>query len=174
VAGRRLVIAAVLLCGSFASLPASAATVDAPGPTAVCHFEVHEIADPGFWAMRSNEGEWSAEPGPIRCLGVIGGRQLTPEPGTVSWRGNYESTCASGGGSGSWEVSVPTVDGRTMNLRGRFTAGWVGVAWKGRGHLGDHRVEVMGESRSEPGYLEEDCFNVAFQHFASTGRMLVS
>lgn len=178
---RTLRIASLFLAAIWAVLgpPTPARAAEAPG---VCHFEIRNTAEPGWWAGRSTEGTVTSAGGTIVCTGMLDGRRVATEAGTFGWRLRYGSegsgplsggSCIHGRATGTWEAAVPLADGSTVLLAGPVATEWFGVAFTYRGHLGRHPVEGVGEARSDPDHLNEDCLSNAFQHYIDTGQFRV-
>jgi hypothetical protein len=98
-------------------------------------------------------------------MGTLDGKQLAGKPGPFTWLYSYDSsdvpaggnTCALAGGHGSWQVSLPTTDGTSMDLAGPFT--WIGTLHReSHGPFGNHPVEMLYVTAYPgPGHATQDC-----------------
>jgi hypothetical protein len=141
----------------------------------LCTFEVHDTSSPG-WMMTPSRGTGHST-GILTCIGVVNGRQLADKPGQLSWRYSYGSadvpfggnTCALNGGSGTWEATLPTVQGPAMTLTGRWW--WEGNVSGGvHGFLDGRPVEMVYEAFPEPEHLDEDCTMKPVSHLHIIGQ----
>ena len=155
---------------------------EAAQPSAVCHIEVHNTADPGLWATEPTEGTITSRAGTIVCLGALDGQQLSPDPGTFALRWSYGgegsglggSNCISGRVTGSWDVTLPMADGTTMALTGPTTSEWAGTVFRVGGQFGRHAVDGIGQVRLDPDHLDEDCVTKPVRHWIDTVQVAVS
>jgi hypothetical protein len=153
---------------------------------AVCHFEVHDTEDPGLWAVEPTQGTITSTRGTIICTGVIEGRQVSAEAGTLSWRLRYggegpldAANCLYGRAAGSWEASLPMADGTTLRLTGPVEIVYAGVNFAVSGQLGTRAVQGIGETTSDPDrdpVVEPDvsCVTTPFRYSIEIGQVVVS
>ncbi len=171
--GRAVVLT---LLGPLAFGPAGRAWgIPFPGsaPPAVCSFELHDTATPG-WTMTPSHGTAVAA-GTMSCTGVVNGARLTGEPGPFRTRYLYDSaqvpggnTCALAGGNGTWAVELPA-DRGPLRLAGTFT--WEGtLAGTMTGDLGRLPVTLGYEAHPEPDHADEECVTKAASHFGLLGQ----
>jgi hypothetical protein len=185
-ASSRSLVSAVFFSIMAWSIVAAPPAADAADTPAICHFELHDTADPGFWTAEPTQGTLTSTAGAIICTGIVGGRPVLAEPGTLSWRMSYggdgvldESNCVYGRAAGSWDASLPMADGTSMSLTGPVEIVWNAVvAWTVGGRLGQHAVQGIGESTSDP---ERDplvepnvsCFTTPSLYSIERGQMII-
>lgn len=157
------------------SLPSAARAGEVGRAPALCSFDVHDTASPG-WLITPTQGKAYAT-GTMTCTGVVDGKQLTGGPGQFRWWYSYGSsdvllggnTCALAGGSGTWEVNLPTVEGPALALTGPFA--WMGSSvGKVHGRLGGLPVEMVYEAYTDPDHLDEDCVTKPASHIRAMGQ----
>jgi hypothetical protein len=56
------------------------------GSGAVCTFETHEVASPGWWLTTPTHGQGGSRAGTISCTGMIEGRRVGAGQGTISYQ----------------------------------------------------------------------------------------
>ena len=112
----------------------------------------------------------------MTCTGQLKGAQLRGAPGPFTTHSIYDSaevaggnTCALAAGRGTWDVKLPTADGRLLDLSGSFT--WVGTQ-VGRmdGDLGRLPVTLGYGAYPDPGHTGEDCVTKPARHFGTIGQ----
>lgn len=159
-----------------------AGPVLAAGPTAaVCEYVRHDTADPGFGRTPS-QGR-GAGSGELRCVGQVGGRELSAEPGTFTFDYGYGTgavsgaqgdTCIYGSGDGIVSVVLPLADGETLALEGPANFVFAGLAGEVDGKLGDATFVAVEEFALEPDHLEENCAMNPIVHFIAVGQVVVT
>lgn len=163
--------ALVIMVSGLLVLP-TAAVARAAGPgraPAVCTLDVHDTASPG-WLLTPSQGTSHAN-GTMTCVGVLDGKQLAGGPGPFEWWYSYGSsdvpaggnTCLLAGGAGTWQVSLPTMDGAALALAGDFR--WVGSqGGEAHGQLGGLHMQIVWEALPEPDHLDENCVTKPASH----------
>jgi len=146
--------------------PSLAPTAHAAGETpTLCTYKVHDSPSPG-WLMTPSQGT-SQGSGTITCVGALDGKQLAAKPGPFTWVYSYGSsdvpaggnTCALGGVHGTWQVSLPTMDGASIILSGPFIAVASLLGGELHGRFGRHPVEMLLSAYPEPNHLNQDCIS---------------
>jgi hypothetical protein len=161
----------IVVSGLFVLPPAADARAAEPkGAPALCSFDVHDTASPG-WFVTPSRGT-SQGIGTITCDGALHGKQLTGGPGHLEWSYSYGSSdvpaggnrCGLSGGSGTWQANLPTIDGSALALTGpwSFTGNAAGQL---HGQLGGHPVDMGWVAFSEPDHVDEDCVTKPVRHF---------
>ncbi|MGH2721663.1 MAG: hypothetical protein ACRDJO_08675 [Actinomycetota bacterium] len=172
-----LCLAATALALALPANPSHAAAET----NAICHFEVHVVATPG-WTMTPGTG--SAEPvspGRLDCTGTVQGSRISQAPGSFTNRYTYGTTltaplggdtCALGAGEGRLELVVHTVNGRSVRLEGPFQ--WVGsAAFTLQGSLDGVPFTGAGLAVPEPDALDQNCLSRPLSRFVDTGWLLL-
>jgi hypothetical protein len=161
----------IIVAGLLAVPLMAVARAAEPGRApALCTFDVHDTASPG-WVVTPTRGT-SHGLGTITCVGALDGKQLTGGPAHFEWWYSYGSSdvpaggnrCGLVGGAGTWQANLPTIDGSALALTGpwSFTGN---VAGELHGQLGGFAVEMVWETLSEPDHLDEDCVTKPTRHF---------
>ena len=137
---------------------------------ALCTGEVEETGDPGWWLITPDEVTISGV-GTLSCVGTVDGRRLTGQPGPMAYRGSYDGrmagirgplvwdTCLTGSGSGTWEATLPTVDGLAVAYSGPFDFEYVLTHSVVHGALGRFHLEMIWKFYPNPEKWspDEDC-----------------
>lgn len=169
-----LLLPGVLLIACL--LLSTGGAVAAGRTAALCSFEMHETASPGWLLTTPTRGTGSGT-GTISCVGVLDGRHLAARPGAVSYRYSYGrglgerlggDTCMFGSARGTWQVNLPTAGGPEMTFTGPFDFEFAGPVAEAHGWLGGVRAEFVFEV--QPDRLDEDCVRKPFRHFMTRGQ----
>lgn len=166
---------------SAMTLQGGAASAGPSNTAAVCRFEVHEVASPGFSSAPGGGVSRTDPPGVITCVGVIEGRRLSGVPGTIFYEYHFGTAMpakAMGGDScivfsglaENTTVTLPMADGSDMRLVGILEAAGTAAGGVGRIAAGNAVGNFGLEFRGEPDHLEEDCVTKPIQHFITTGQ----
>jgi hypothetical protein len=163
-------------------LMAPVSPASAEGDLAVCTFEAHESANPGWWMATPTHGHGGADGAPITCSGTVGGKAAGPGPGVISYGYTYGAdqtvvpggdNCATTAAHGTWTATLPA-GGSTVTLTGPFVVVAVGgVAGRVSGRLGTADVDGTVEARPDPDHLDEDCVNKPLRHFIATAQVVL-
>ena len=158
--------------------------VASAGPSntaAVCTFEAHEVASPGFSSAPGGGVSRTDPPGVITCVGVIEGRRLSGDSGTIFYEYHFGTALpaqAMGGDScilfsglaENTTVTLPMAEGGDIRLVGVLEAAGTAAGGVGRIAAGNAVGNFVLEFRSEPDHLDEDCVTKPIQHFITTGQ----
>lgn len=161
-----------------AALLALAATAQAQAQTAAaCTFSTHVTLSPGVSTTPST-GTFTTggQTGTIDCQGVIAGAMITG-PGTVGYSGSYGTgllgpdDCAQGGGSGTFDYTIPTTAG-AYGVSGGFTFQRVALAgeFTGRAEGAGYFAGVFEFTPDEG----QDCVNVPVTSASVTGQAVLA
>jgi hypothetical protein len=162
------------------ALQGAVASAGPSNTAAVCSFEVHEVASPGFSSAPGGGVSRTDPPGVITCVGVIEGRRLSGHSGTIFYEyhlGTAMPAQAMGGdscvvfsGLADTTVTLPTADGGDIRLVGILEAAGTAAGGVGRITAGKAAGNFVLEFRAEPDHLDEDCVTKPIQHFITTGQ----
>jgi hypothetical protein len=113
------------VAAAVAALVAAGASAGSAQAAAFCSFTAAAKLTPGL-SSTPTKGQFTTggETGTLDCHGDLGGQQITG-PGTLGFAGVYGTmgegdTCAAGGGSGDFSLTVPTAGG-SKHLQAPFT-----------------------------------------------------
>ena len=167
----RLGIVIVLVVATARVSPAAAAEDPRPSgrTAALCSGEVEETGHPGWWLITPGEVAVSGV-GTLTCIGTVDGKQLSGHSGQLAWRGSHDgrlagisaplvdNTCVTGSGSGTWEATLPTVDGSALVYSGPVDFEYVAAKGVTHGSLGPFHLDMdwvfAPHPKSPP---DEDC-----------------
>lgn len=141
---------------------------------AVCQFEVHVVATPG-WTMTPGSGRAEpVSPGRLDCAGTVQGSRISEAPGTFTNPYTYGGTTLTAplGGEGRVEMVVHTVDGRSVRLEGPFQ--WAGsAAFTLQGSVNGVPFTGAAVAVPEADALGQNCLTQPFSRFVDTGWILL-
>jgi hypothetical protein len=149
------------------------------GNIGYCTFEARGYATPGL-SMTPAEGVDRFE-GTISCRGVVSGRQVRRDPGTIRIVFYYGTSAVSqlrGGddcliysGHGTIDVTLSTVEGpRRMQGPLESVGGFAGAV---HGRLGSSPFQGLVEFQVDPDYPEETCVTATQRHAIADGQIVL-
>jgi hypothetical protein len=151
----------------------------AVGELGYCTFQAQGYADPGL-STTPAEGVDRYE-GTISCRGVINGRQVRREPGTIRMVLHYGTgavsqlrggdDCFTYSGHGTIDVTLSTDHG-PLSMHGALDSVG-GSAGEVHGHLGSSPFEGLMEFELDPDYPEETCVTTPRQHGVVDGQIVL-